>query len=63
MNKTPELLVVIRKLLESQKLGILATRNHGQPYSNYNKLRHSGPLEMAGPKAGTARCCHFCPVW
>jgi uncharacterized pyridoxamine 5'-phosphate oxidase family protein len=28
------LLAVIRNLLESQKLGVLATQNHGQPYSN-----------------------------
>jgi len=34
MNDTPELLAVIRNLLESQKLAVLATQNHGQPYSN-----------------------------
>jgi uncharacterized pyridoxamine 5'-phosphate oxidase family protein len=34
MDETPELLAVIRNLLESQKLGVLATQNHGQPYSN-----------------------------
>lgn len=34
MNDTPELLTVIRNLLESQKLAVLATQNHGQPYSN-----------------------------
>jgi nitroimidazol reductase NimA-like FMN-containing flavoprotein (pyridoxamine 5'-phosphate oxidase superfamily) len=34
MNETPELLAVIRNLVESQKLAVLATQNHGQPYSN-----------------------------
>jgi nitroimidazol reductase NimA-like FMN-containing flavoprotein (pyridoxamine 5'-phosphate oxidase superfamily) len=34
MNETPELLAVIRDLLESQQLGVLATQDHGQPYSN-----------------------------
>jgi nitroimidazol reductase NimA-like FMN-containing flavoprotein (pyridoxamine 5'-phosphate oxidase superfamily) len=34
MNDTRELLAVIRNLLESQKLAVLATQNHGQPYGN-----------------------------
>ena len=34
MNDTPETLAVIRNLLESQKLAVLSTQNHGQPYSN-----------------------------
>ena len=34
MNDTPELLAVIRNLLESQQLAVLSTQNHGQPYSN-----------------------------
>jgi nitroimidazol reductase NimA-like FMN-containing flavoprotein (pyridoxamine 5'-phosphate oxidase superfamily) len=34
MDDTPETLALIRNLLESQKLAVLATQNHGQPYSN-----------------------------
>ena len=34
MNDTPETLAVIRNLLESQKLAVLSTQNHGQPYCN-----------------------------
>jgi heme iron utilization protein len=34
MNDTPELLKVIRNLLESQQLAVLATQNQGQPYTN-----------------------------
>jgi uncharacterized pyridoxamine 5'-phosphate oxidase family protein len=34
MNDSAETLAVIKKLLESQKLAVLATQNHGQPYSN-----------------------------
>jgi nitroimidazol reductase NimA-like FMN-containing flavoprotein (pyridoxamine 5'-phosphate oxidase superfamily) len=34
MNDTPEMLAVIRNLLDSQKLAVLSTQNHGQPYSN-----------------------------
>jgi heme iron utilization protein len=34
MNDTPEMLALIRQLLESQKLAVLSTQNHGQPYSN-----------------------------
>jgi uncharacterized pyridoxamine 5'-phosphate oxidase family protein len=34
MNDSAETLAVIKNLLESQKLAVLATQNHGQPYSN-----------------------------
>ena len=34
MQDTAEILVVIRNLLESQRLAVLSTQNHGQPYSN-----------------------------
>ena len=34
MNDTPELLGMIRNLSESQRLGVLATQNQGQPYTN-----------------------------
>jgi nitroimidazol reductase NimA-like FMN-containing flavoprotein (pyridoxamine 5'-phosphate oxidase superfamily) len=34
MNDTTDLLAVIRNLLDSQKLAVLATQNHGQPYVN-----------------------------
>ena len=34
MQNTPETLVLIRNLLESQKLAVLSTQDHGQPYSN-----------------------------
>jgi heme iron utilization protein len=34
MPDTPEMLDLIRNLLESQRLAVLSTQNHGQPYSN-----------------------------
>lgn len=34
MLDTPETLVLIRNLLELQKLAVLSTQNHGQPYCN-----------------------------
>ena len=34
MSETPETLAVIRNLLESQRLAVLSTQDHGQPYSN-----------------------------
>jgi uncharacterized protein YhbP (UPF0306 family) len=34
MQDTSETLVLIRNLLESQKLAVLSTQNHGQPYCN-----------------------------
>ncbi|MEJ2672284.1 MAG: pyridoxamine 5'-phosphate oxidase family protein [Deltaproteobacteria bacterium] len=34
MSETAEIFAVIKNLLESQKLAVLATQNHGQPYSN-----------------------------
>jgi len=34
MNNTPETLAIIRNLLESQRLAVLSTQNHGQPYGN-----------------------------
>jgi nitroimidazol reductase NimA-like FMN-containing flavoprotein (pyridoxamine 5'-phosphate oxidase superfamily) len=34
MQDTQETLALIRNLLESQKLAVLSTQNHGQPYSN-----------------------------
>ena len=34
MPDTAEILVVIGNLLESQRLAVLSTQNHGQPYSN-----------------------------
>jgi len=34
MNETPTALTVIKNLVESQKLAVLSTQNHGQPYSN-----------------------------
>jgi nitroimidazol reductase NimA-like FMN-containing flavoprotein (pyridoxamine 5'-phosphate oxidase superfamily) len=34
MNDTPETLALIRNLLQSQRLAVLSTQNHGQPYSN-----------------------------
>jgi nitroimidazol reductase NimA-like FMN-containing flavoprotein (pyridoxamine 5'-phosphate oxidase superfamily) len=34
MQDTPEMLDLIRNLLESQRLAVLSTQNHGQPYCN-----------------------------
>ena len=34
MQDTSETLVLIRNLLESQKLAVLSTQDHGQPYCN-----------------------------
>jgi heme iron utilization protein len=34
MDDTPETLALIRNLLQSQRLAVLSTQNHGQPYSN-----------------------------
>jgi hypothetical protein len=34
MQDTTETLAVVRNLLESQKLAVLSTQNHGQPYCN-----------------------------
>ena len=34
MQDTQEMLALIRDLLESQKLAVLSTQNHGQPYCN-----------------------------
>jgi heme iron utilization protein len=34
MQDTPESLDLIRNLLESQRLAVLSTQDHGQPYSN-----------------------------
>src|SRR5665811_573818 len=34
MTDTPKTLAIIRDLLESQKLAVLSTQDHGQPYSN-----------------------------
>jgi nitroimidazol reductase NimA-like FMN-containing flavoprotein (pyridoxamine 5'-phosphate oxidase superfamily) len=34
MPDTADTLALIRKLLESQRLAVLSTQNHGQPYSN-----------------------------
>jgi len=34
MQDTQETLALIRNLLESQKLAVLSTQNHGQPYCN-----------------------------
>lgn len=34
MNATPTALTVIKNLVDSQKLAVLSTQNHGQPYSN-----------------------------
>ena len=45
MNDTPEVLALIRNLLESQKLGVLATQNHGQPYSNLIAIAATADLK------------------
>jgi len=34
MSETSETLAIIRNLLEEQKLAVLSTQNHGQPYCN-----------------------------
>ena len=34
MQDTPEMLDLIRNLLESQRLAVLSTQDHGQPYCN-----------------------------
>ena len=34
MSETLETLTIIRNLLESQRLAVLSTQNHGQPYCN-----------------------------
>jgi hypothetical protein len=44
MQDTPEMLAVIRNLLESQRLAVLATQNHGQPYSNLIAIAATGDL-------------------
>jgi heme iron utilization protein len=44
MIDTPETLAVIRNLLESQKLAVLSTQNHGQPYCNLIALAATGDL-------------------
>jgi nitroimidazol reductase NimA-like FMN-containing flavoprotein (pyridoxamine 5'-phosphate oxidase superfamily) len=45
MHETAETLSVIRNLLESQKLAVLATQNHGQPYSNLIAIAATADLK------------------
>ena len=44
MSDTPETLAVIRNLLEAQKLAVLSTQDHGQPYSNLIALAATDDL-------------------
>ena len=45
MNDNPETLAVIRNLLESQKLAVLSTQNHGQPYGNLMAIAGTDDLK------------------
>ena len=45
MSDTAEILLVIRNLLESQRLAVLSTQNHGQPYCNLIALAATGDLK------------------
>ena len=45
MHDTPETLAVIGSLLESQKLAVLSTQNHGQPYCNLVAIAGSADLK------------------
>jgi nitroimidazol reductase NimA-like FMN-containing flavoprotein (pyridoxamine 5'-phosphate oxidase superfamily) len=44
MNDTSETLALIRNLLQSQKLAVLSTQNHGQPYGNLIAIAASADL-------------------
>lgn len=46
MNETPTTLAVIRNLVESQKLAVLSTQNHGQPYSNLVAFAATADLQF-----------------
>ena len=45
MQNTPETLVLIRNLLESQKLAVLSTQDHGQPYCNLMAIAATDDLK------------------
>ena len=45
MQDTQETLALIRDLLESQKLAVLSTQNHGQPYCNLIAIAATGDLK------------------
>ena len=45
MQDTPETLVLIRNLLESQKLAVLSTQDHGQPYCNLMAIAATDDLK------------------
>jgi len=45
MQNTPEGLDLIRNLLESQKLAVLSTQDHGQPYSNIVAMAATADLK------------------
>jgi heme iron utilization protein len=45
MQDTTETLAVIRDLLESQKLAVLSTQDHGQPYSNLVAIAATADLK------------------
>ena len=45
MQDTPETLVLIKNLLESQRLAVLSTQDHGQPYSNLMAIAATDDLK------------------
>jgi len=45
MPDTAEMLDLIRNLLESQRLAVLSTQNHGQPYSNLMAIAATDDLK------------------
>jgi heme iron utilization protein len=45
MNDTSETLAVIRNLLASQKLAVLSTQDHGQPYCNLIAIAATADLK------------------
>jgi nitroimidazol reductase NimA-like FMN-containing flavoprotein (pyridoxamine 5'-phosphate oxidase superfamily) len=44
MQETSETRALIRNLLATQKLGVLSTQNHGQPYANLIAIAATGDL-------------------
>ena len=45
MQDTPDTLVLIKNLLESQKLAVLSTQDHGQPYCNLMAIAATDDLK------------------
>ena len=46
MQDSSETLALVRNLLESQKLAVLSTQDHGQPYSNLIAIAATDNLKI-----------------